>query len=112
MPETANSVTIREAAGLLGVSRTKVWYMVRRGELPAYPDPLDRRQRLVPVESLRAILEQRGGPIGRADVSKGTMEKVAGSKPAFTSDGIASNPDAVPSSEIKDWVRRTWHKQR
>lgn len=28
----------------------------------------------------------------------------------FVSDGIASNPDAVPSSRIKDWVRETWRR--
>jgi predicted DNA-binding transcriptional regulator AlpA len=85
-------VTMREAAAILGVSHAKMWQLVKEGVVSAEPNPLDRRQKLL----RRADLETLKGE-GRAHHR-------------FASDGIAANPDAVPSSRIKDWVRQTWHR--
>ncbi|GBC78592.1 hypothetical protein HRbin08_02088 [bacterium HR08] len=48
---------IGEAAEYLGVSRRKIWQLVKRGELPSRPDPLDRRRKLVRVEDLDKLRE-------------------------------------------------------
>jgi excisionase family DNA binding protein len=56
-------VPIIEAARLLGVSRTRVWAMVRDGRLVAWPDPLDRRQRLISRASIELLLRERGGDV-------------------------------------------------
>ncbi len=40
-------VTLGEATEVLGVSRFKVWQLVREGVLPTFVSPLDRRQKLV-----------------------------------------------------------------
>jgi len=39
-------LTIAEAKELLGVSRTKIWHLVRTGALKSYASPLDARRRL------------------------------------------------------------------
>jgi excisionase family DNA binding protein len=45
-------VTLGEATEVLGVSRFKVWQLVREGVLPTFVSPLDRRQKLVRREDL------------------------------------------------------------
>jgi excisionase family DNA binding protein len=56
------TVTLLDAARVLGVSRTTVWAMLRTGELQAYQDPIDKRRRLIPMQSIRSLLERRGQP--------------------------------------------------
>jgi excisionase family DNA binding protein len=56
-------VPITEAARLLGVSRTKVWTMIKEGKLSARPDPLDRRQRLIPRASIDLLLQERSAAV-------------------------------------------------
>jgi excisionase family DNA binding protein len=55
-----DSVTLSDAAVRLGVSRTTVWAMVRSGQLEAYQDPIDKRRRLIPMQSIRSLLARRG----------------------------------------------------
>jgi excisionase family DNA binding protein len=57
------AVTVTEAARHLGVSRRKVWELVRTGHLPSYPDPTDGRKKLGP---LSALAELRPTPPARA----------------------------------------------
>jgi len=40
-------VTMAEAQRILGISRQKIWRMVKDGELAAYQDPKDKRKKLV-----------------------------------------------------------------
>ena len=48
-------VTLGEATEVLGVSRFKVWQLVREGVLPTFVSPLDRRQKLVRREDLAQL---------------------------------------------------------
>jgi hypothetical protein len=82
---------MREAAARLGVSHTKMWRLVRDGALPVYPNPLDRRQKLVRVEDLQVLAG--GGPARRS----------------FLSDGSFDAPDAPQSDEIEHYLREHWH---
>ena len=50
-------VTMGEAEKLLGVSRFKLWQLVREGVLPTFVSPLDRRQKLVRREDLDRLHE-------------------------------------------------------
>jgi excisionase family DNA binding protein len=74
----SETVTVTEAARRLGVSRTKVWTMVRDGELQAFPDPLDKRQRLIEVQAIKQIQARRGAarpyPRSIGMVSDGTVQ--------------------------------------
>lgn len=53
----AEILPLGEAAAYLGVSRRKIWQLVKRGELPSWSDPLDRRRKLVRVEDLNKLRE-------------------------------------------------------
>lgn len=61
MRVTAESMylTLGQAGQYLGVSRWLVWDRVRRGELPTFSDPLDRRRRLVRQADLEQLREIR-----------------------------------------------------
>ena len=54
-------VTMREAQQILGVSKFKMWQLVRDGELTAYQSPVDRRQKLIRRSDLEAL--RRPAPI-------------------------------------------------
>jgi hypothetical protein len=94
-------VNLTTAAKVLGISRTKLWVMVRAGEIESSADPLDKRQRLIPLREIERLQEQRGTA---ADADSRVRT------PRFVSDGSVSNPSAVSSDRIKDWVRETWRQ--
>jgi excisionase family DNA binding protein len=85
------TLTIKQTAETLGVSRTKVWAMVRAGELEAVQDPIDKRQRLVSAESVQELLDRRGQP-------KRKLPRTIG----MVSDGTIQSRDA------KGWIRSHW----
>lgn len=45
--ERENFLNLTAARELLGVSRTKLWTLIREGQLVTYQDPLNKRVRLV-----------------------------------------------------------------
>jgi excisionase family DNA binding protein len=94
MATKARLVTMAEAAGLLSVSNTTMWRLVRDGVVPAYRDPLDRRTKLIDRADLERLLGQ------------------SNPAPQFRSDGIDPDPVDTPSDRIKDWVRETWRPER
>ena len=54
LPEDRVTITVDEAARLLGISRTTAFQAVRSGELPAIRV---RRRILIPVVQLNALLQ-------------------------------------------------------
>jgi excisionase family DNA binding protein len=48
-------ITIREAATLLGVSRSTVWRRIDKGELEVFQSQADRRERLVRLADIQAM---------------------------------------------------------
>jgi excisionase family DNA binding protein len=56
------SVNVTEAAARLGVSRRKVWQLIREGTLPYQRDPVDRRQKLIPVDALNDLRSDHSAP--------------------------------------------------
>ena len=65
-------VTLTAAAEIAGVSRVKLWRMVKDGRLPAYADPRDARVKLIK----RAELDVALRPIPLT-ISEATMGKAA-----------------------------------
>jgi excisionase family DNA binding protein len=84
---------MREAAALLGVSHSKIWQLVKNGELCAEPNPRDRRQKLIRLEDLMKL----------SGVSRSSRR--------FLSDGAGTNPRGPDAATIKDWTRETWHRE-
>jgi hypothetical protein len=83
--------TMRQAAEMLGVSHAKIWQLVKDHVLPAEPNPLDRREKLIRVadiDRLRAQGSRTKTPwpstIGAADLG-------------------------VQSDELEDWLEANWH---
>ncbi len=56
--ETGAALSITEAAERLGVSRVKVRSLVKEGTLPAMTNPLDRRERLIPLSAIEGLEAQ------------------------------------------------------
>ena len=52
-------VTMTEAQEILGVSRFKIWQLVKDGRLPTFQSELDRRQKLIRRSDLDALREPR-----------------------------------------------------
>jgi excisionase family DNA binding protein len=48
-------LTMTEAREYLGVSKPKMWRLVKQGVLPAYSDPLDKRKRLVRKDDIEKL---------------------------------------------------------
>lgn len=62
MPDEPEYLNIQQAADALGVTRRRIWAMVKDGQLPAIQNPLDRREKLiarVDVERLAKFAHSR-----------------------------------------------------
>jgi len=86
----AQSVPMREAAAILGVSHATIWKLVRDGVLAAEYNPLDTREGLVCVADLDTLKVERSvfcrpwpRTIGAADLG-------------------------VQSEEIEGWLEANW----
>lgn len=64
-------VTVGEAAELLGTTRQKVRRLILKGVLPATQGTIDARQKLIPVEAIRALLEREGRALTALGEEKG-----------------------------------------
>lgn len=56
MPDT--ELTVTEGAAYLGVSRNKIWKIIKSGELATRKDPLDERRKLVKKADLQRLKER------------------------------------------------------
>ena len=56
-------LTLQQAADLMGVSRFKLWRLVRDGKLTAHVSERDRREKLVRRADVEALMQPR--PIAR-----------------------------------------------
>jgi hypothetical protein len=86
----SQTVTMGEAAAILGVSPVKMWQLVKAGTIPVQTNPLDRRQRLVRMEDLerlKAVRERPRRPRSIGIVSDGTVQ----------------------SDQVEDYLRSHWH---
>lgn len=59
MSEPFDLITITEARILLGVSRTKIAQLLKRGVLRHFPNQLDGREKLVSRTEVEALIPRR-----------------------------------------------------
>lgn len=57
MPEEFMSMT--EAREYLGISKTKIWRLVKEGAIKTYEDPLDKRKHLVRLRDVEKLKQPR-----------------------------------------------------
>ena len=89
----ADSITMKEAQERLGVSSHKMWQLVRDSTLPARPNPLDRREKLIRLTDLERLMSDIGEPR------------------RFHSDGAGTDPAGPDAARVKDWIRANWHRR-
>lgn len=56
-------ITTAEARELLGVSHTKMAQLLKGGEIRHFPNPLDRRVKLVSKAEVLALIPNRAGKV-------------------------------------------------
>ena len=62
MTEREEYVTATEARDLLGVSQYKMTAMIQNGEIATYPDPFNKRAKLIKRADIEAWLAQAKRP--------------------------------------------------
>ena len=55
VPNIGDYVTMTEAQEILGVSRFKIWQLVKQGTLETFRSELDRREKLIRRSDLEAL---------------------------------------------------------
>ena len=119
-----DALTVAEAAAYLGVSRTKVWQLIREGTLPSTQNPLDKRQRLIlrrDIERLAANGRRpsrqppRVASTSSASVQSGEVNERPknvsgpGQHPRPRTRAMYAGPLAVTSNEVEDYLREHWN---
>src|SRR5215467_341438 len=56
MPDEVEYLTATQARDVLGVSQGKMTALIREGQLPTYPDPLNKRIKLIKKADVEALL--------------------------------------------------------
>lgn len=59
MPAESEFLSLKEAQAYLGVSKTKMWRLVKSGSVRTYEDPLDSRKKLVRREDAEELKRPR-----------------------------------------------------
>ena len=84
-------VTMKEVAARLGTSNATMWKLVKEGVLEVRQNPLDRRQRLIPVSAIER-LKDKGG---------------AARRPRPRTLGSVSVPE-LRSDQLEEYIRSRW----
>jgi len=79
-----------EAARRLGISWMTLYRLVREGAIPTFSNPLDKRQRLVPLSAVEQLRDPAAGP-----------------RPQPCSLGAIDDPD-LPSDQTEEYMRAHW----
>jgi excisionase family DNA binding protein len=90
-------MTMREAARYLGVSRTKVWLLVKEGQLSAVQNPLDKRKRLLDSDAVRRLRDNARSPTPARRLPR--------------SIGLYDGPAQVHSDEVEEYLRTHWRPE-
>lgn len=70
-------VGVEQAAERLGVSRTKIWRLIRDGRIATSSDLLDRRRKLISIEELERLAAGRVEDMPEARRPSGNEEDQA-----------------------------------
>jgi excisionase family DNA binding protein len=57
MADDVEYLTVQEAAERLGVSRRRIWDLIREGKIDAIQNPLDRREKMIAGSELDAFMK-------------------------------------------------------
>lgn len=100
-----DTVTVTEAARLLGTTNERIARLIKRGVLTSRVSNLDRRRRLIPREQVERILQEEG----RKPPTRLTHPEMAGrSRPRPRTIGMYTGPIKVTSDEIDEYLAEHW----
>ena len=91
--EVQDALTMTQAAERLGITRVTLRRLVREGRLPTLENPLDKREKLIPLQALEQL--QSGG------VRQWPWPK---------SIGMLSDPE-LRSDELEEWLEANWRPE-
>lgn len=57
MDQYPQYVTVQTAADMLGVSRRRIWDLIRQGSIEAIQNPLDKREKLIPQSEVDRFMQ-------------------------------------------------------
>lgn len=100
-----DTVTVSEAARILGTTNERIARLVKRGILTSRVSNLDRRRRLIPRKEVERILQQeRYEPPVRP--KRDAVAEQAHPRPHTF--GIYSGPLKVTSDQVDDYLTEHW----
>jgi excisionase family DNA binding protein len=100
-----DTVTVTEAAQMLGTTKERIARLIRRGVLTSRASDLDRRRRLIPREEIERILREEGwNPPKRRKPSEATSS----SRPRPRTIGMYDGPMKVTSDEVDEFLAKHW----
>jgi excisionase family DNA binding protein len=93
-----DTVTVKEAAEILGTTKEKVARLVKQGILSSEVGVIDARRHLIPRAQLERLLSKEGRPSG----GSGAPRK----RPRTA--GMYAGPLEVDADEVDEYLRRHW----
>jgi excisionase family DNA binding protein len=97
-----DTLTVNEAAQLLGTTKEKIARLVRQGVLTSRVSVVDARRRLIPRAEVERILRDEAR-VGSSGVSAGTP-----SRPRPRTAGMYTGPLEIEADEVDDYLRDHW----
>ena len=101
-----DTVTVTEAARMLGTTHERIARLIKRGILTSRQSDLDRRRRLIPRAQVERILQEEGWnpPKQRRRPVAADREQLL---PRTT--GMYAGPMKVTSDEVDEYLGRHWN---
>ncbi len=101
-----DSVTVTEAAAMLGVRKEKIARLIKQGILTSRPSKLDARRRLIPRAQVEKILQEEGH---NPPKKRTTTNRELPTRPRPRTAGMYTGPVKIHSDEVEDYLREHWH---
>lgn len=99
------TVTVSEAARLLGTTNERIARLIKRGVLTSRVSNLDRRRRLIPREEVERILHEEGW---KPPTRPARAETGVDPRPRPRTIGMYAGPLKVTSDEIDEYLAEHW----
>lgn len=99
------TVTVTEAARLLGTTNERIARLIKRGVLTSRVSNLDRRRRLIPREEVERILHEEDW---KPPTRPAHPETAASLRPRPRTIGMYTGPLEVTSDEIDEYLSEHW----
>jgi hypothetical protein len=111
------TLSMTEAAARLGVSVVKIRGLVRDGVLPARPNPLDKREKLIPLSAVEQLAAEgrpaprpkprSAGIINNPSLQRTELEEETPQYPWPST--VGATDLGIQSDKVDEWLEANWH---